>query len=156
MLMQVSEIEQVRRATIQERLRLVRQSRGTPVPRLHLWREWSDRGQWERREAPPDGERCLAVEDGARCIRRRAGRKYCAEHRIPMKRARDRERYTGAVRRRIRRRARAAAREQTALKRLWNAMLEAAGGERLSDKEWRELLRWKGRQWVRDELERSR
>ena len=150
--MQLSEAEQVRRITIQERLRLVRQSRGRTVPRMNFYREWSDRGGWERAAVPPDGERCLATEDGIQCIRRRAGRKYCAEHRIPMRRARQRERYTGAVRRRIQRQARAASREQAALKRRWNAMLEASGGERLSELEWRELLRWRGRAFVRDVL----
>ena len=150
--MQASEIEQVRRITIQELLRLIRQSRGRTAPRLNFYREWADRGRWERSAAPPDGERCLAVEGGVRCIRRRAGRKYCAEHRLPMRRAKRRERYTGAARRRIQRQARGAAREWADLKRRWNAMLERAGGEPLSKNEFLELIRWKGRQWVRDEL----
>lgn len=156
-----SAIETVRRQTIRDILRLIgRDSRrdrliAQSTVRQHE-RRWDRAGHHERAYPPPPVERCLAVEDGLQCVRRRAGWKYCEQHRAPMRRAKRRERYTGAVRRRIQRQARAAAREQQALKRRWNAMIEAAGGERLSEAEWEELLRWKGRQWVRDELERSR
>ena len=152
-----SAIETVRRETIRDIMRLIgRDSRrdrliAQSAVRPHE-RRWDRAGRHERAYPPPPDERCMAVEGGVRCIRRRAGRKYCAEHRVPMRRARQRERYTGAARRRIQRQARAAAAEQAALKRRWNAMLERGGGERLSELEWRELLRWKGRQWVRDEL----
>ena len=44
---------------------------------------------------PAEKDRCRAVEDGVRCPRRKAGRKYCREHRRPMKNALSRERYTG-------------------------------------------------------------